>query len=159
MIIYCFTSHREYFAHMETSPMPVKGCKILAYARHSGPLSREGSLSCHTCCDTGPRVFRSQTNDRSIQSPLTTRKGMLRTYSNPDRHGYKRHLGLDPSVTMINHCNTFLLAALNFNFWTYLNEYNGDVYTTLQWWIQDLLKEGTRSFEKGACYTSLARCL
>ena len=69
------------------------------------------------------------------------------------------NLGLDPSVTMINRCNTFLLAALNFNFWTYLNEYNGDVYTTLQWWIQDLLKEGTRSFEKGACYTSLARCL
>ena len=29
---------------------------------------------------------RSHPNDRPIQSPLTTRKGMLRTYSNPDPH-------------------------------------------------------------------------
>ena len=35
------------------SPLQVKGCNILTYARRSGPLSREGSLSCHTCCDTG----------------------------------------------------------------------------------------------------------
>jgi hypothetical protein len=33
----------------------VRGCKIWAYPQHSEPLSREGSLSCHTCCDTGPR--------------------------------------------------------------------------------------------------------
>jgi hypothetical protein len=26
-------------------------------ARRSGPLSREGSLSCHTYCDTGPRFI------------------------------------------------------------------------------------------------------
>ena len=44
---------QEYFTYMETSPLPVKGYKIEAYARRSGPLSREGSLSCHTCCDTG----------------------------------------------------------------------------------------------------------
>jgi hypothetical protein len=39
---------QEYFTYMETSPLPVKGCKISAYARRSEPLSREGSLSCHT---------------------------------------------------------------------------------------------------------------
>jgi hypothetical protein len=60
---------------METSPLPVKGCKFSAYARRSGPLSREGSLSCDTCCDTGPRFFRSYPKDRPIQSPLTTRWG------------------------------------------------------------------------------------
>jgi hypothetical protein len=65
----------------------VKGCKIWAYARHSGPLSREGSLSCHTCCDTGTRFFRSHPKDHSIQSPLTTHMGKQRTYSNPDPHG------------------------------------------------------------------------
>jgi hypothetical protein len=47
------------FAYMETSPLPVKDCKIWAYARRSKPLSREGSLSCHTCCDTGPQFFWS----------------------------------------------------------------------------------------------------
>jgi hypothetical protein len=78
---------QEYFTYMETSPLPVKGCKISAYARHSGPLSREGSLSCHTYCDMGLRFFRSHPKDRPIQSPLTTRMGMRRTYSNSDPHG------------------------------------------------------------------------
>jgi hypothetical protein len=72
---------------METSPLPMKSCKILAYARRSGPLRREGSLSCHTCCDMGPRFFVSHPKDRPIQSPLTTREGMWRIYSNPDPHG------------------------------------------------------------------------
>jgi hypothetical protein len=44
----------------------VKGCKILAYARRSWPLSREGSLTCHTCCDTRPRYFRSHPKDRPM---------------------------------------------------------------------------------------------
>jgi hypothetical protein len=35
---------QEYFTYMEMSPLPLKGCKISAYARHSRPLSREGSL-------------------------------------------------------------------------------------------------------------------
>jgi hypothetical protein len=35
----------------------VKGCKILAYVQHSGPLNRKGSLSCHNCCNTGPWFF------------------------------------------------------------------------------------------------------
>ena len=46
------------------SLLPVTGLKILAYARRSGPLSREGSLPCHTNCDTGPRFTRSHTKDR-----------------------------------------------------------------------------------------------
>ena len=60
---------------METSPLPVKGFKILAYARSSGPLSREGSLSCNTCCDTRSRFFRSHPKDHRIQSSFTTHKG------------------------------------------------------------------------------------
>ena len=28
------------------------------------PLSSEGSLSCHACCDTGPRFSRSHSKDR-----------------------------------------------------------------------------------------------
>ena len=56
LIIHCFTSHaRVFFTYMERSALPVKVCKIWVYAWRSGPLSREGTLSCHTCCDTGPR--------------------------------------------------------------------------------------------------------
>jgi hypothetical protein len=64
-----------------------EGLQNLGLSRRSGPLSREESLSCHTCCDTEPRFFRSHSKDRPIYSPLTTRKGMRRTYFNPDPHG------------------------------------------------------------------------
>ena len=40
---------REIFTHMETSSLPVKDCN----ARHLWPLSSEGSIACHTYCDTG----------------------------------------------------------------------------------------------------------
>ena len=50
-------------------------------------FSREGCLSCHTYCDTEPRFFRSHPKDHPTQSPLTTRMGTRRTYSNPDPHG------------------------------------------------------------------------
>jgi hypothetical protein len=46
----------------------VKGCNMLAYARPSGLLSREGYLSCHICSDTGPRFFRSHPKDRPYDS-------------------------------------------------------------------------------------------
>jgi hypothetical protein len=76
---------KEFFTYMEMSPLPVKGCKILAFARRSGPLSSEGSLLCHTRCDTGPRFFLSHPKDRPIQSPHTTHDGLWRVYSNPDQ--------------------------------------------------------------------------
>jgi ankyrin repeat protein len=52
----------------------------------SGPLSREGSFSCHTCCDTGPRFFRSHPKYRPTPSPLTRHEGVRRIYSNTDCH-------------------------------------------------------------------------
>jgi hypothetical protein len=36
-------------------------------ARHPGPLSREGSLSCHTYCDNGPQFLQSHSKDHPIQ--------------------------------------------------------------------------------------------
>jgi hypothetical protein len=92
---------QEFFTYMETSPLPVKGCRILAYARRSGPLGREVSLSCHTCSDTGPRFFRSLPKDRPIQSPLMTHEGVWRIYSNPDPHGtFHSRGGLKTSLSL-----------------------------------------------------------
>ena len=45
--------NREFFTHMETSPLPVEGLQIFTYARHSWPLRNRGSFACHTYCDTG----------------------------------------------------------------------------------------------------------
>ena len=44
---------REFFTHLKTSPLPIKGCKFYTFARHLWPLSSEGSLACHTYCNTG----------------------------------------------------------------------------------------------------------
>ena len=42
---------REFFTHIETSPLPVKGCKFLLMLG-SRPMSSEGTLACHTYYDT-----------------------------------------------------------------------------------------------------------
>jgi hypothetical protein len=76
----------------------VKGCKISAFARCSGPLSREGTPA------ATPRFFRSHPKDRPIQSPLTTCKGMRRTYSYPDPHGVDLLYIQIAKPTV--HCNT-----------------------------------------------------
>jgi hypothetical protein len=68
-----FYTQLESFTQMELSPF--KNCKMLAYAWYPGHLSREKSLSCHNCCDTGPQFIRSQSKDRHIKSPLTISKG------------------------------------------------------------------------------------
>ena len=39
--------------HVEKSPLPVNDFTILTDTRRSWPLSSEGSLACHTYCDTG----------------------------------------------------------------------------------------------------------
>ena len=65
----CFVYSRlsNFSAIRRLSPLPVTGLQIQAYARRSEPLSREGSLSCHTCCDTGPRFIRSHPKDRNLR--------------------------------------------------------------------------------------------
>jgi hypothetical protein len=67
------------------SQLSVKG-QIQACARHSGPLRRGIFIVPHRLWQ-GPWFFQSHRKDRPIQSPLTTHKGMWRTYSNKDPHG------------------------------------------------------------------------
>jgi hypothetical protein len=83
-----------------------EGLQNLGLCSTLRPFSREGSLSCHTCCDTGPRFFRSHPKDRTIQLPLTTHKGMWRIYSNPDRHGFWGN-AFD-GITWKKHCEVLL---------------------------------------------------
>ena len=53
LIIPSFNMICEFFTHMETSTLPVKGFKIFTYAGHSRLLRREGSLACPIYWDTG----------------------------------------------------------------------------------------------------------
>ena len=45
-----FVPIEKFFSHMETTPLPVKGCKLRPVC-HSWPLGSEGSLTCNTYCD------------------------------------------------------------------------------------------------------------
>jgi hypothetical protein len=89
MIIYTFAKKSEGLWIIRRHHYRWRAAKFKPIRSALRALSREGSLSCHTCCDTGPRFFRFHPKDRPIQSPLTTHKGMWRIYSNPDPHGDK----------------------------------------------------------------------
>ena len=54
LFVRVFRPTRESFTHMDTSLLPMNGCKVhILYARHSWPLNSDASLACHTYCDTG----------------------------------------------------------------------------------------------------------
>ena len=57
-----FRPTREFFTHMETSPAG-EGLQIFTFDRHSWPLSSEGSLTCHTYCDTGHPLLMVTSED------------------------------------------------------------------------------------------------
>ena len=48
-----FFVHSKHFHSFGDVNIAREGLQILTYARHSWPLSSEGSLACHTYCDTG----------------------------------------------------------------------------------------------------------
>ena len=65
LFVYSHTSN--FSAILWLSPLPVTGLQIVAYAGHSGPVSKVGSLLCHTYCDTEPWFIRSHPKDRHPQ--------------------------------------------------------------------------------------------
>jgi hypothetical protein len=64
LIIYGFTSHSRIF-HLN-GDVTNAGKALQNLGLCSAPLSREGSLSCHTCCGTGPQFFQPHPKDRLI---------------------------------------------------------------------------------------------
>lgn len=44
-------THKRIYTHMETSPLPIKGCKFLTQSRPSGQLDNKYSFACQTYCD------------------------------------------------------------------------------------------------------------
>ena len=64
-----FLLSREFFTNIETSPLLVKGCKF----GHSWPLSSEGSLACHTYCDTGHPCILVISEDPVTLAPIVER--------------------------------------------------------------------------------------
>ena len=53
LLVWGFTSDSRIFHSYGDVTIAGQGLQVLTSARHSWPLSREGSLTCHNCCDTG----------------------------------------------------------------------------------------------------------
>ena len=69
-----FSPTREFFTHLETLPLPAKGCKFLTYHRHSWPLISEGSLTCHTYCNLhGPSLYNGHLQRPVALTPVAER--------------------------------------------------------------------------------------
>ena len=52
-LVWSLSSHSRIFHSYGDVTIAGEGLQILSYAQHSWPLSSEGSLTCHTHCDTG----------------------------------------------------------------------------------------------------------
>ena len=53
LFVWGFSSHSRIFHSFEDVTIAGEGLQILTYARHSWPLSSEGSWACNTYCHTG----------------------------------------------------------------------------------------------------------
>ena len=53
MFVWSLSSHSRIFHSYGDVTIAGEGLQILTYARQSWPFSSEGSLTCHTHCDTG----------------------------------------------------------------------------------------------------------
>ena len=53
LFVWDFLSHSRIFHSFGDITITAEGLQILSYAWHSWPVSSEGSLTCHTYCDTG----------------------------------------------------------------------------------------------------------
>jgi hypothetical protein len=105
-LFFVYSRTSNFSAIWRLSPLPVTRLQILAYARRSGPLSREGSLSCHTYCDTGPRFIRSHSKDRHLRPTVGFE---------PPTQGSSDHCTRRP-----NHCGPMQIATGNTVSYPYL---------------------------------------
>jgi hypothetical protein len=98
LLVYSRTSN--FSVIWRQSPLPVTGLQILVYARRSGPLSREGSVTCHPYCDTRPRFLRSHPKDLHLHPTVGFE---------PPTQGSSDHC-----ARRSNHCATQALDCVNY---------------------------------------------
>jgi hypothetical protein len=59
----CFESHKQFFSYLVTVTITGDGAANLDPCLALTAFSSEGSLTCHTYCDTGPPFLRSHPKD------------------------------------------------------------------------------------------------
>ena len=80
-------------------------------------MSREGSLSCHSCCDTGPRFLRSHPKDPFKVDQHLVLNGVNRNVSAVMVDQHLVPYGVNRNVSAIKSTNTWCLKASILMFW------------------------------------------
>ena len=73
--IYCFTSCSRILPFYGDVTINGESLQNLGLCLAVKAFEKAGSLSCHTCCDTGHRIPLSYPENPSFWSPLTIEKG------------------------------------------------------------------------------------
>jgi hypothetical protein len=82
----CFTSRSRIFQLYGDVITAGERLHLGLFSALLAAFEQGGFLPCHTCCDTGPRFFLFHPKDCAFQIlPLTTRKGLWRTYTSLTR--------------------------------------------------------------------------
>ena len=76
-VVWGLSSHSRMFHSYGDVIMTGEGLQMLTYARHSWPLSSEGSLTCHThCLRHGPTVYNGHLRGPVTLTPNAKRLAM-----------------------------------------------------------------------------------
>ena len=111
LFVWGFSSHLIIF-HW---PLPVKSCKFFTYTRHSWPLSSDGSLTCHTYCDTSqPFIAKRLVVELSLP--------VLTTYVCPDR-------GSNPDLPHKNHVTKSVICHWIVKMFVHVNIHQRFIFT------------------------------
>ena len=89
-------------------------------------LCREGSLSCHSCCDTGPRFYRSHLKGPSHLVSSYNKPRSLMTYRNPVPNGKVQ----SSRNLKVNYVMTVRLSSY---IWIFKNWANGYDWIGFRW--------------------------
>ena len=118
LCVWCFSSHSRVFHSYRDFTITGEGQQILTYAWHSWPLSSEGSLACHACCDTGAFVYYGHFPGPATLTPIAERLTVdlsqpfltAQVYRRWDQNTQHSACG----ATAFTHCNfTVIISKLN----------------------------------------------
>jgi hypothetical protein len=96
-------------------------------------LGAQGLFVLH-CCEKGSRFCRSHPKDRPIQSPLTTRKGMLRTCSNLGPNSVSYNMQEDAEDLFLCGCSQVLTLKKCFVYRGSRREKSSEAVASLPQW-------------------------
>ena len=124
LFVSSFCPTREFFTHLETSPLPVKGCKFLPYARYLWPLSMRVLFSMPHLLWHGASVYNGHLRGPVTLTPIAERLAVEFLWLKSVEAGIRRQLSACGANTL-THCA--IAAAMKCEVFTRVKKFWPDV--------------------------------